>query len=221
MSAYAACRPLTSGTLAATRMLAAVSGLWCGWVLLAAGGALAFTIRDEWVSPLSMWKNLTRVADPQYANLAGPLFVVSLIGVTTLQLAGHLCVGLSGRLWVLAAAAAFYLFGIPNFLLLSTSSYKQGLLDLLPWMVGGAIALKFLLSAGAAGILLRRRLAGSGFVAAVAASWLVAAGSLLGYFTIRANGAGDMRSFVSVVVLACPLTRLLLAPLAVEWNRRR
>lgn len=227
MSAYAAGRPLTSGTLAAARMLAAASGLWCGWALLAAGAALAFTVRGEWSLAGGMWRSMTRVTDPQYAALMGPLFLVSLIGVTTLQLAGHLCVGLSGRLWVLAATVVFYMVGVPNVLLTQGPLWgrfngnEQASLILLRLIVGGAIAVKFLASAGVVGILLRRRLAGAGFVAAVVACWLVTAGSFLNYLVFRAGGAGDVWSFASVAVLACPLTRLLLAPPAVEWNRRR
>jgi hypothetical protein len=226
MSAYTAGRPLTSGSLAAARMLAAVLGLWVGCALLATAALSALAVRGDWGVALSTWRNMTRVVDPQYAQVVGPLFVVGMAGVVTLQLAGHLCVGLSGRFWVLAATFGFYLFVVPNFFLIdallrgSGGDYKSAVASLFPAIVYGLIVLKFQATAGVAYLLLRRRLATVTFVAAVLAFWLVFTGSILGYIVCR-TGMSLLQPYMAGTILYCPLTRVLLAPLAVEWNRRR
>jgi hypothetical protein len=228
MSAYTAGRPLTSGSLATARILAAVWGLWVGCALLAGIAALSFALRDNWEMAQSMWRNITRGVDPRYEQVVGPLFVLGLGGATSLQLTGHLCAGLSGRFWVLAATFGFYLLVVPNFILIDSlvrntgggGDYKVAVADLFPVIVYGLILLKFQAATGVAYALLRRRLATVTFVATVFAFWLVSAGSLLGYVVCR-TGMDPLRPLPVGVILYCPLTRVLLAPLAVEWNRRR
>jgi hypothetical protein len=94
-------------------------------------------------------------------------------------------------------------------------------------LTGIAVALKFLAAAWVCRAVLRRRLAEPRFIAILVGSWAVVAGCFFTLLYLANNQPGSVVAGPSVAGLAfvaallVPLTRILLTPLAIEWNRRR
>ena len=100
--------------------------------------------------------------------------------------------------------------------------YQEQLWAVAPWLVVGAAIVKLLLAACVLPALRRRRLLEARALRRLLGLWLIVAVVLAGLlcWLIPANVAP--RHLVAAgVVIALPMVRIALAPLALNWNRHR
>jgi hypothetical protein len=101
-------------------------------------------------------------------------------------------------------------------------SYQAVFWAALPWLLGGAVAVKVLSGVWLLWTLRRRGLVARRNLALLVGLWLLAAGCLLGlHFGLVPSELVPMRYAALGVVLVLPLNRLAAAPLALNWNRHR
>ena len=138
-----------------------------------------------------------------------------------------LCVGLTGRQWVMLGfgtvggvlCVALMILG----LWLSThSEYHQACWNAAPWLVGGLALLKLTLAGYVLHRALGRGLLETRAVALLVGVWTTVVLATIGLTALLApSGILPLGLAVGGTILAFPLTRIALAPLALAWNRHR
>ena len=100
--------------------------------------------------------------------------------------------------------------------------YHADLWAAVPSLLAAAAALKLSLAGWSLRALRRRRLVDASLMAWLLVGWLVAAACLVAliYWLVPGNLV-PWYPAVSCIVLALPLVRISLAPLALAWNRHR
>lgn len=235
ITSYAAGRPLNSGTMVTAKLQ--MTG-----VALLVSAALFGIFVSGWF----LWMRDTHAMEQFWRRLVGsaadgswifiPIILAGIVGVAWLQLAGHLFAGLAGRVWVFAGVIVSYLVVIPNLLAFNSGWQQehreaaQHLSDMLPWIFGGLVVLKLVAAGAVFRLTVRRGLWNWRVVRNLVAIWTLIVLCLL---SVSFEAISEHHRYVedislsefvmagSLMLFLCPLTRIGLAPLALEWNRRR
>jgi hypothetical protein len=228
MPAFHAVRPVTNRTILAVKFRAALVATLCVWVPIAV--ALAVTLPFSRTGTLLVdavrWLYETQGAARGTAWLL--LVALGLPALSWKWVVDQLCVGLCGRYWINLAAV----IGIPSAicgvaLILTyaqrSPSFREGLLSALPWLIVSALALKLLAGAVLARRLLRRKLIARRTLAQFTTCAALVAAALFGLasWLVSPNLGSPLIAGCAAVLLALPMVRLGLAPLALDWNRHR
>jgi hypothetical protein len=227
LPAFVAARPVTTAALVAVKLRLAVRSTLAAWavVVLALLLTLPFSLLGEM---LAGWtRRLIETQGPRgWALLA--LIVLGLPLLTWKWLVNQLWIGLSGRHWLevfagLAIPVSLTGLGLFTAWFVTHREWHPALLDAVPWVVGALLALKVAGGVLVGRALLRRELVSGSFVAAFALAWLAAAVGLIGLtcWLLPAEVYSPWVVGAGAVLLALPLVRLGLAPLALAWGRHR
>ena len=225
---FLATRPLSSLdiVLAKLRMAALSTGsAWAiqcvflaGWAFLPAqDGALTGTIGGL------LWRYMTIKS-----SLALPLLLIGLVGWTWKCQVSGLWIELTGRRWLING----YAIAFPMFMatLIGWSLNKAATeptfvtraLPFLPLLAFGVALLKFIVILGAVCALRGHNLVASSRLKSFLGDWLIAAAALVTLLLYLLPPDLVSPLFVALgVFLYLPLSPLLLAPLALHWNRHR
>jgi hypothetical protein len=222
---FLATRPVTTATLVGVKLRA------LGLTTLVLWG-LTLAVALVWAALAGKYGELAR----HWADWYGPglrglsAFILALGGLLVLtwtQAVRGLWIGLGGRVWVVWLALVFGL----GFLIAAAMAAgwlnrhpqrSRELLDALPLLLGGLVALKLLAAAAVASRVVRRGLLSGRALAVALGAWaaLVAGLTASSWWLLPADLV-RLSVLAGVVVLAVPLTQSLLAPLALDWNRHR
>jgi hypothetical protein len=226
MPAFLATRPVSSGDLALSKFRLTVHCTLTSWALLV-------LVLAGWVVAGGRWPRLGgNTPFVQHFGVAGALgreclVVLALVVMTWLQLLRSLWLGMAGRgsvKWavvivslVLLTAAAV----LAQWLARRPQAWSA-LWEVLPWVLGTAVILKFLTAAGLFRAVRRHGLWSNRTCGTILLVWLAVAAGLagIGRFLVPADVLA-MHWLVVVAVLLVPLSRVFAAPLAVHWNRHR
>jgi hypothetical protein len=220
-------RPLTSGTLAAARFRMAFVSTMLTWTIAVVGVVLwvflagAYADATKFGKPLLMYYSTRRIV------ALGVLGAVVVPGATWTLLTGFLPVGFTNRKWVANTAGGVFCgifvggmfvgIGVENY-----PVYKPLVLDALPWLLGGALLLKWVGAVWAFRTGLSRGLIGVPTVLLALGVWLVlvSAAARLVLLLVPAEASGLLVPVALLLIsTVAPLGRFALAPLAMEWGR--
>ncbi len=156
-----------------------------------------------------------------------PVALLLLVATTWKQLVEGYWSALTGRIWIT------HVFGIGMVLLVMCGmgfgiaasifpQYQAAATAAAPWIVGVLLAVKLVAAILVLRGLLNSALFPSEHIVAMVAAWIfvVAAVASLVIWLIPA-GAASTRDILAGIILLVPFSRLVGAPLAVEWNRHR
>jgi hypothetical protein len=227
ITAFLATRPMSCGGLIWAKMKAAAIGAAIVWAMTLAAVVLMILLTGSWAELAGQWNLLTK--DLSAVEKAGVLtvgVVLLLIG-TWKPMIANMFLGLAGRSWVWTVGV-FVISGafvaiIPLACWVSTHpEYHDDLLAAVPWALGMAAVLKLLLGAWLVHVVMRRRLIPSRLMEHLLAAWLFTAAGLTGVLCwLVPASLAPWYVLCACVVLALPLVRISLAPLALAWNRHR
>jgi hypothetical protein len=226
-SPFIATRPLTSASLIAAKLKAAIWSTVASWLLVIV--AVAVALRFSGASPVILeWKgDLVGALGTPRAVAIVLLGFFALVGSTWKQLVQSLFIGMSGREWLVKAsmfaALGFLSIALPlgHWIIASKVTLAVALYAL-PWIAAVLVCLKISAAAWIAMRLHDNRLISDRMLIAGALCWdgLVFAifGVLMWIFP-----ALLVRAYVLALlaILVVPLARLSAAPLALAWNRHR
>lgn len=227
LTPFLATRPLSSASLVAARLKVTIWSTLVAWLLVLVAVPLALKLSGAWPVVIERAHRLTEVVGTPRAVAIVALGIAALISSTWKQLVQGLCIGLSGREWLVKAtvfgALALLAVAVPLAQWIAGSKYRMGVVwNALPWIA--TVLVCFKLSA-AAWIAIRLRDSGvlsDRTLVLGAACWDVSVFALYGLL-VWLTPAVLFRSYVLalVAILAVPLARLSAAPLALAWNRHR
>jgi hypothetical protein len=155
------------------------------------------------------------------------LVLLGLMASTWKQLVQGLCIGLTGRAWIIRssviAALAFIVFIGPVAQWIADHKTAQAALwSALPSILAVLVTLKMLAAVLVAALLARSGLLSDRTLVAGAAGWVAVVLALYGVLGWLVSGPLIPRYFLLLLaILAVPLARVSAAPLALAWNRHR
>jgi hypothetical protein len=225
LTSFLATRPVTEATLVGVKLRATAQGTLALW-------ALTLGVALLWAGLTGRFGELAERWGSWYGSglrgVAALLLALSVLVVLTwAQAVRGLWVALGGRIWVawLSVVACLGFVIAASLLAAWLPRHPQRwatLLDRLPALLGGLVALKLLAAAWLGARVVRRGLLSRRTLLGGLAAWIAVVAGLVAALTWLLP-AGLVRPLVlaSVVVLVVPLAECLLAPLALAWNRHR
>jgi hypothetical protein len=226
LSSFLATRPVSAWTLVRAKFEAAALSTLSGWGVAAVGLLLWFALGGH-AAEMAQTFDAFRQRHPGAALWIGLVLLVGgWIVLTWLQMVQGLWMGLAGSAWAKTSAAIGFaiLIGLVCLAqwLVKSPQHWQRLIDLLPWVTGAIVALKGSATLWICRILNRRRLVPAGVLRGALTVWLLGAAGLFGLlYRLLPSDRVPLSALVLGIVLALPLTRLALAPLALASNRHR
>jgi len=227
LSSFLATRPITSaGFFTAKVDMAARAVLAAYAVMLPIALATAFFTGalgeiDAW------WRLLLARFSPWEAAVIVLLGAVGLVVGAWLILIENMLFGLTGRRWAMGAVAgiSFPLIATAIFLGLWIYRHPQlhdALLAAVPWLVAMLAGVKCLCAGWTLHAVRRRKLLAPKAVRRLAGVWLAGVVALFAVLCwVVPSEVAPRYLLASCAVLALPLARIGLAPMAVAWNRHR
>jgi hypothetical protein len=151
------------------------------------------------------------------------LIALGLMFVTWRMIPANLCFVLSGNRRLAAVPVLAMIVGFFSFPLFSIISdnleYFVVFRELLPWMLGGLLAFKFLLAFGAFRSCLNRRLLAPSSLLSYLGIWTLLTAGILVPLVILFHDKEGILPVSLGVLLVIPLARVGLAPIALAHNR--
>lgn len=224
---FLATRPLTSASLVAAKLKMTIWSTLAAWLLVLV--AIPLALRLSGTSPVVIERahRLIEVVGTPRAVAIVVLGLTALISSTWKQLVQSLCIGLSGREWLVKASVfgALSVFAIAGPLAhwIVGSKYAMGVLwNALPWIAAVLVCFKVSAAAWIAIRLRDSRLLSDRTLVLGAACWSASVLALYGLLVWLTPALLFRSYFLALVaMLGVPLARLSAAPLALAWNRHR
>jgi hypothetical protein len=227
LTPFIATRPVTSVSLIAAKLKVTIWSTLAAWLLVLA--AIPLALRLSGTSPMVIERGgrlVETVGTPRAVAIV-LLGFSALLASTWKQLVQSLCIGLSGREWLVKASV----FGALSVLAIAGplarwivgNKYVMAVLwNALPWIAAVLVCFKISAAAWIAMRLHDSRLLSDRTLVIGAACWDVSVLALWGLLVWLAP-AVLFRSYLLalVAILEIPLARLSAAPLALAWNRHR
>lgn len=238
LAPFLATRPITSGALVLAKLEVAAVSTLAAWALVLTATALWLALLGD-LPELGRRASLLLQTYP--ASRLGAVVLLGAVGLfvfTWKLMVESLCIILTGRAWIANSGyvlgLALWGFVLPVGFVISNRPEYLNLLwpwlrlwlpvfwTLAPWLAGALVLFKLLLAGWAFHAVRRRRLLAPRALASLVGLWLLVAVGLFGllYYVVPAELAPP-RYLALGVVLLLPLARLLVAPLALAWNRHR
>lgn len=227
MTAFTATRPVTSASLVSAKLQATIVSTMVTWLIVLVAVPTALAVSGTSPVVIDGARRLAGIFGAPRAVAIGFVGLLAFVGATWKQLVQSLCIGMSGRRWLVKG----YVFGTLLLLTLvfplvhwvgGSRALIAALWEALTWILVALACVKISLASWAV-----IRLHGSGLVSERtlfigALSWNVAALGLYGLLVwiVPMELIGSyLLAFVAI--LAIPLVRLAAIPLALDWNRHR
>ncbi|MBI2571011.1 MAG: hypothetical protein HYV63_28735 [Candidatus Schekmanbacteria bacterium] len=225
---FIATRPLTSAALVLAKLTMAMWSTLAAWLLVLVAIPLGLTVSGTWPVVIA-WARQGSAAIGAPRMLAVALLCLSGLMVSTWkQLVQGLCIGLTGREWLIKSSVflrlSLLVFVLPTaqWIFASLSSLAA-FVDALPWLLAALVSVKMSAAAWIATRLSRDRTLSDRVLVGGAACWLAVVLALYGLLVWLGSTPRAIPRYLPalIAILAVPLARPAAAPLALAWNRHR
>jgi hypothetical protein len=224
---FTATRPLTSASLIAATLKMTILSTLAAWLLVMILIPVALTLSGR----MPVFVERARAGVEVTGTLRGIavvlLVLAALVASTWKHLVQSLCIGLTGRAWVIKGSVFLTLV-----VLVAAGPLAEGIIrdtnvqsaiwNGLPWILVALVWVKLCAASWIAIRLYDNRLLSDRALVTGAACWLVTVVALYGVLEWFAASPLIPRYFLgSIAILLVPLARVSAAPLALAWNRHR
>jgi len=223
-----ATRPLTSAALVAAKLQAAIWSTLVAWLLVLVAVPIALALSGTWPVVTDGVIEVIEVLGRPRAIVIALLGFTGLLASTWKQLVQSLCIGLTGRAWVVRTSVLVRLsllvivWPIGDWAIGNWKVVLAALWDAWPWVLAMLVCLKLSAAAWVVQRLHRSRLVSDRSLVAGAASWLAVVLAVYAVLVWLVSTPLIPHYLPALVaILAVPLTRLSAAPLALAWSRHR
>lgn len=227
VTAFLATRPMTSASLIAAKLRVTIRSTLASWLLVVIAVPLALRLSGAWPIVAGWFQTGIGAVGMARAITLVLLGLAMLMASTWKQLVQSLCIGLTGREWVVKAsvflALALLTVGLPLVVWVLENRKAIGALwNAIPWILAVMACVKVSAACWIAMRLHDHRLLSDRTLVIGALAWDVAVFALYGLLVWLLPALLFRSWFLALVaILAIPLARLSAAPLALAWNRHR
>ena len=224
---FMATRPLTSAALVAAKLRMAIWSTLAAWLLVILAMPLALALSEtspvvtDWARGGVDFFGLPRAVAIAALGLAG------LLTTTWSQLVQNLCIGLTGREWLIKSSVVLTLLLLTIAMpvaqwVLGSAEAKAAIWDGWPAAVAALVGIKMTAAVWSVTRLHASRLLSERALVTGAACWCVAVLAVYGVLAWFFSTPLVQRYLLALIaILAIPLARVSAAPLALAWNRHR
>ena len=227
VSSFIATRPLTSAGLIRARLTMAMWSTLVAWLLVLVAVPLALAWSGTWPAVIERAHKVVGVFGMPRAIVLVVLALAALMATTWKQLVQGLCIGLTGRAWiirtsVIAVLALLVVIGPLAQWIEDSKVVQARVWSAIPSLLALLVVLKMVAATWVAA-----RLAGSGLLSdrtlvTGATMWVLVVFALYGVLGWLVSGLLIPRYVLMLIaILFVPLVRVSAAPLALDWNRHR
>jgi len=223
-----ATRPLSSAALVGAKLETAMWSTVVAWLLVLVAVPLALALTSTWPVVADGVIEVIEVVGRPRAIVIALLGFAGLLASTWKQLVQSLCIGLTGRAWVIRTSLLVRLsllvivWPVGDWAIGNWKVVLAALWNAWPWVLAMLVCLKLSAAAWVASRLHRSRLLSDRALVIGAASWLAVMLALYAVLVWLVSTPLIPRYLPALVaILAVPLARLSAAPLALAWSRHR
>jgi hypothetical protein len=224
---FTATRPLTSASLIAAKVRMTVWSTLAAWLLVIIFTAGALLLSGRMPMVVERARSGAEVTGT-IRLIAAVLFVfAALVASTWKHLVQSLCIGLTGRDWLIKGSVSLALaflvaLGPLADGIIRNRNVQSAIWNGLPWILVVLVVLKMIAGSWVAIRLYGSRLLSDRTLVVGAACWLATVLALYGVLEWFAASPLIPRYFLgAIAILQVPLARVSAAPLALAWNRHR
>ena len=221
-----ATRPLTSAALVAAKLHAAIWSALAAWLLVLVAVPLALGLTGTWPVVADGITGVAEIFGRPRAITIALLAFTGLLVSTWKQLVQSLCIGLTGRAWVIRTSVLIRLsvlaiVGPLGTWIVRSSAAKAALWESWPWVLAVLVGFKMSAVAWVLPRLQRDRVLSDRRLVVLAASWSAVVMALYGLLVWLVCTPPLIPRYLPalVAILSVPLARLSAAPLALAWSR--
>jgi hypothetical protein len=227
MTPFIATRPLTNASIIGAKLKAAMWSTLIAWLLVLAAVPAALRLSGTLPLVLDWAHQLIDILGRPRAIAIALLALAALLASTWKQLVQSLCIGMSGREWLIKtsvfATLSFLAVVVPlaHWIIGSRKAIAM-LWNALPWILVVLVCVKLAAAVWVAARLYDRGLLRGRALVIGAIGWDAAVLAVYGLLVWILPTLLFREYFLALIaILAIPLTRLAAAPLALAWNRHR
>jgi hypothetical protein len=224
---FVATRPMTSASLIAAKVRMTIWSTLAAWLLVIVCVPVALVMSGTMPVFVERVRAGVEVTGRLRAIAVAALVFAALFAATWKRLVQSLCIGLTGRDWVIKSTvllALVFLVAVgPLVEWIHFDRHVQSAIwNGLPWVLVCLVCVKACAGAWVAIRLYDSRLLSDRALVAGAACWLVTVAALYGVLEWVAASPLVPRYFLgAIAVLSVPLARVSASPLALAWSRHR
>ncbi len=226
-TAFMATRPLTSAELIAAKVKMTIWSTLAAWLLVVLFSFIALMLSSRMPVVVERARAGIEVTGTLRGIAVVLLVFAALIASTWKHLVQSLCIGLTGRDWlikssVLLALVAVVALGPLADGIIRDQNVQSVIWNGLPWILVALVCLKLIAGAWVAIRLHDSRLLSDRALMTGAGCWLVTVATLYGVLEWFAASPLIPRYFLgAIAILSVPLARVSASPLALAWSRHR
>jgi hypothetical protein len=224
---FLATRPMSSAALIAAKLRMALWSTLAAWLLVLALVPVALMLSGTWPLVIARLQRFVAAVGTPRALVFMGLVCLALLATTWKQMVQSLCIGLTGRPWVIRSIGALtmlllILIGPIAQWIHDSTAAQRALWDGWPAILVVLVCIKMF-----AAVWVATRLHASGVLSERvlvigAACWTVTVFALYAVFVWLVDTPLIAHYLLAIVaILAVPLARVSAAPLALAWNRHR
>jgi len=224
---FVARRPLASANLIAAKVKMTIWSTLVAWLLVVTFSVVALMLSGRMPVVVERVRAGIEVTGT-LRGIAVVLFVfAALVASTWKHLVQSLCIGLTGRDWLIKSSV---LLGLVVLIavgpivdgIIRNRAVQSAIWNLLPWILVALVCLKMIAGSWVAIRLYDSRLLSDRTLVAGAACWFVTVLAIYGVLEWFASSPLTPRYFLgAIAILQVPLARVSAAPLALAWSRHR
>ncbi len=227
VSPFIATRPMSTAELVAAKLRMTIRSTLAAWLLVLVAVPLALSLSDTWPELNQLTGRLSEEIGTTRTVVITALLVAGLMASTWKQQVQNLCLGLTGRAWLIKGSAfvilvLLFLLGPIVQWLVDHGTARVALWNSLPLILAVLAGCKLLAAGWVATRIFQSRVLSDRALLTGAACW---SGAVLALYALFAwffgSGFFPRHVLALVAILATPLARLSAAPLALAWNRHR
>ena len=220
-------RPLTTASLVAAKLTMSILSTLAAWTIVIAAVVIAAETSGKSAILLENARAAIEVTGfTRFAAIAA-LLLSAAVASTWKHLVQSLCIGLTGRPWlvkatVLLTLSVFMAVGPVLDHLADSHALQSAIWNGLPWILAALVAAKAMAAIGVAIQLAARDVLSDRALITGAVGWLVTVATLYGVLVWLAASPVFPRYLLgAMAILPVPLARIAAAPLALAWSRHR
>lgn len=227
MSPFVATRPQTTAMLVAAKLEMALLSTFVTWLLVLIAVPLALTWSGGTSAVVTWGRDFADAFGHTRTIVLVLVILLALLASTWKQLVQGLCIGLTGRDWLIKSSVflrlSILILLIPLADRLLTPRGFASLWGALPWVLTALVAIKTCAAAGIATFLYRRQLIDDRALIVGAAGWAALVILIYGVLVWLVATPQFIPRYGAalVAILLVPLVRPSAVPLALAWNRGR
>jgi len=224
---FMATRPMSSAGLIAAKLTMSLRSALVAWLVVLVAVPVALILSGTWPIVIARIHRFFITAGTLCALVVVLLAAAVLLAATWKQMVQSLCIGLTGRTWVIKSTAALsmlllILIGPIAQWIHDSSAVQRALWDGWPSILVVLVCVKMAAAAWVATRLHDSRVLSDRALLTGAACWTVTVFALYAVFVWLVDTPLIAHYLLAIVaILAVPLVRVSAAPLALAWNRHR